>query len=166
MTGRVRQDVVVIGVGNPDRADDGVGLLVAQRLTSLPGACVLLRRADACGLLADWAGAAAVVLVDAARCLSRPGAIHRLDLAADPLDQALRLSSTHALGVMEAISLAQAVDDLPARMIVYAIEGACFELGAAITPAVLAAVPEVARLIAEEVRSLQAGAWRIRCRWA
>jgi hydrogenase maturation protease len=53
-------------------------------------------------------------------------------------------TSTHALGVPEAIELARALGRLPARLEVYAIEGARFTAGAELSPAVERAVRELA----------------------
>jgi hydrogenase maturation protease len=52
--------------------------------------------------------------------------------------------STHALGVAEAIELARALGRLPARLEVYAIEGARFTAGAGLSPAVEQAVGKLA----------------------
>ena len=59
-------------------------------------------------------------------------------------------TSTHGLGVAEAIELAYVLDQLPIRLRVYGIEGRQFELGAEISPQVQRAVAEVVgRIIAD-----------------
>ena len=59
-------------------------------------------------------------------------------------------SSTHAFGVADAVELARALDRLPERLDVYAIEGASFAAGAPLSPAVAAAIDELADLLAAE----------------
>lgn len=148
-----RKPLVVIGVGNPDRADDGLGPLVIARLGSLPDTRVISLSRDAFGIIEQWTGAEEVVLIDAAAVTSGPGPgrIHRIDLSVDELPCELGLSSTHAFGLAEAISLARALDRLPKSVIVYAVEGVCFDVGAPMTPEVFAAAEQVAGLVAAEV---------------
>lgn len=150
-----RGGLLVIGIGNADRADDGVGALVAARLSTEPGVRVLVRSGDALALLEDWADADAVILVDAAAGMSLPGTIHRVDALADPLPAGPACASTHDFGVAETIALARALDRLPERLVLYAIEGASFQAGAPLAPQVAAAAERAAEMIIEEIRSLK-----------
>lgn len=151
---------LVIGIGNTDRGDDGVGPLIASRLTQRCGARVIVRNGDALALIEDWVGAEAVILIDAAAMTTAPGRVHRLELAqqqsGDEALERLALSSTHALGVAEAVGLARALERLPERLIVYAVEGGSFEPGAPVSAEVLAAADLVADLVSAEVQRLRA----------
>jgi hydrogenase maturation protease len=80
--------------------------------------------------------------------------VHRIDLLEDALPPGLSLSSTHALGVAEAVGLARALGCLPGRLIAYAVEGENFAPGAGVSPAVAAAVEEVATRVSDEIRLL------------
>jgi hydrogenase maturation protease len=117
----------VIGVGNPWRRDDGAGPAVARALggTSTD---------DPSRLLDLWAGAERVVVVDAAASGAPAGTVHRFD-GQRPLPAGVG-SSTHAFGVADAIELARALDRLPPRLTVYAIEGADFGSGPGLSPGV------------------------------
>jgi hydrogenase maturation protease len=132
--------VRVIGVGNRLRGDDAVGLAVAAALrgrTDPSRIAVLEQQAEALGLLEQWEGARAVVLIDATHSGAPPGTIHRVEASHEPLPAELGGStSTHALGLVEAIELARALGRLPARLIVLGIEGERFDAGRALTPAV------------------------------
>jgi hydrogenase maturation protease len=140
--------VLVIGFGNPDRGDDAAGPLVARLLAGRIAARVLERHGDALALLDAWDGAPALVLVDAAAPMDAPGRLHRFDIAAQDLPRDLAFGSTHAFGLPEAVALARRLGRLPAHAVVYAIEGACFDAGAPVSPAVAAAVEAVAAHIA------------------
>jgi hydrogenase maturation protease len=150
--------LLLVGIGHPDRGDDGIGPLVARRLTGRvsPHVTILQRPGDALGLIDDWAERDAVVLVDAAAPCGTPGRVHRVDLLRDRLPPELSLSSTHAFGVAEAVGLADALGLLPARVIAYAIEAAGFEPGARISGPVAAASGDVEKRVIEELRSLEA----------
>lgn len=149
--------VLVAAIGNQDCGDDGVGPLVATRLAGrLPaGVHLMTRGGDMLALIEDWATADALVLVDAAAALSAPGRIHRIDLATSELPRELARSSTHAFGLADAIALARAIHRAPARIIVFAVEGARFETGAPMTPEVAAAANTVAIRIVAEAASLR-----------
>ena len=67
-----------------------------------------------------------------------------------------RAGPTFGLG--EAVELARALGRLPARVELYAIEGACFELGDPMGAAVQGAVVLVARELAERFADLPARA--------
>ena len=129
---------MVIGVGNRWAGDDAAGLAVARRLggRQLEG--------DPTSLLDAWADADHVVVVDAAASGAPAGTIRRFDARSGPLPARLLRSSTHALGVPEAIELARALGRLPAQLEVYAIEGERFTSGAELSPAVERAVGELA----------------------
>jgi len=152
--------VLVAALGNPDRGDDGVGAAVASKLAGRlpPGGEVLRRRGDMLSLIDDWAGCDALVCVDAAAG-AMPGHIHRIDLATEKLPKELSFASSHAMGLPEAIELARVLERAAEHIIVYAIEGRCFDAGEPLSPGILAAVDEVADRIVEEVSRLlfQAG---------
>ena len=142
--------IVVIGVGNPLRADDAAGIAVVRRLRKRAGLRVLEQSGEATALLDALRGARAALIVDAAAG-GRPGSLRRLDAAAQALPQGLLGCSTHGFGVAEGIELARALGALPPVCVVYAIEGAHFEAGAPMSRAVRAAVAVLARRIETEI---------------
>jgi hydrogenase maturation protease len=138
---------LVIGVGNRFRSDDAAGLEVAERLAAGldPGSAtrVIPHEGEPIDLLDVWTGAARAVLVDAVRSGAPAGTVHRLDPIAERLPAALFATSTHALGVAEAIELGRALGRLPAALRVYGIEGASFAAGLGLSAPVAAAVDAV-----------------------
>jgi hydrogenase maturation protease len=137
--------VIVIGVGNAWRGDDGAGLTVARRVRELSPAGVEVREleGDATALVEAWSGAEHFVVVDAAESGAVPGTVRRFDARSQPLPVRILRSSTHAFGVSDAVELARALGRLPARLDVYAIEGASFTAGEDLSPAVEGAVADV-----------------------
>lgn len=156
MKGARRKGILVAGIGNPDRGDDAIGLLVAERLAHRlpPGVPLLTRSGDLLGLIDDWADYKALVCIDAAAPMGAPGRIHRIDAAAGELPTGLSPASSHAFGLAEAIALARALGAMPGQAVVYAIEGARFDAGAPMTPAVAEAAAEAAERIVHEVGRL------------
>jgi hydrogenase maturation protease len=149
---------LIIGVGNADRGDDAVGLIVIRRLRrdwehghkgSAAPVTLIEASGEGTALIEAWRSADTVILVDAVHSGAAPGTIHRLDAHAWPIPTNLRYASTHALGVAEAIELARALGQLPQRLIVYGIEGYCFGTGTGLSAEVERAAEQVLELLKE-----------------
>jgi hydrogenase maturation protease len=132
---------------------------VARRLReSLPAAVdVLEREGEPTALIDTWDGAEAVWLVDAVVSGAAPGTVLRLDASRSDPPERLGGGTTHHFSLGESIAVARALGRLPARVVVFGIEGERFDLGEELTPAVAAAVAPVCCAIEEEVRQLSAG---------
>ncbi len=143
----------VVGIGNAWRNDDAAGLAVARLLEGkLPaGVEVLEREGEPTGLIDAWEGAEAVWLVDAVSSGAEPGTVLRHDASEQELPAALFDTSTHHMGLAEAVELARALGRLPGRTIVYGIEGGSFDTGDTLSPEVEAAAARVAEAVREEV---------------
>jgi len=141
----------VIGVGNEYRGDDVAGLLVAPQLRrAVPAGVEVVECDGELGHLLDLLeGASRVLLVDAAVGGGPAGSVRRLG---HPEARHRSRSTSHALGVAEAISLAAAMGRLPAEVVVYAIMGRRFSFGPA-SRAVEAGVRKAATRILHELVS-------------
>jgi len=139
--------VRIIGFGNLDRGDDAAGLLVARRLHEL--GVESEECSDPLSLIESWAGADEVIIVDAAVTGAHPGTILVQDVDHDTLSFFEgRETSTHGLGLMQAIELARSLNRLPQRIRIYGIEGQLFEIGVLPSPEILAAVESLAQQLA------------------
>lgn len=149
--------VLVIGIGNDLRRDDGAGLAVIQLLgDQLPDTMLRPHNGEATGLMQTWEGSDTVILVDATHSGAQAGEIHRYDLGESPLPRALFRGSSHQLGLAEAVEMARALGRLPARLVVYGIEGKTFDYGKGLSPEVAAAVHKAAWAILDELCSYRA----------
>lgn len=157
--------VLVIGVGNELRGDDGAGIAVARQVRARglkpgvlgpkPGVDVREHEGEPTALLEIWHGADAVVLVDAVRSGAPPGTIHRFELRGAPLPARWSgSSSTHAFALAEAIELARSLHRLPGRLVVFGVEGRTFAAGAELSPEVRRVLPAVADAVGHEAVTL------------
>ena len=137
--------ILVIGIGNEYRSDDGVGLVVARelRVKNLPDMLIIESSGDGAALMEAWEAAQSVIIIDAASSRGAPGTIHHFDALAQSIPTGFSFHSTHAFGVAEAIGLARALQQLPPRLLVYAIEGENFSAGVGLSPEVARAVQKV-----------------------
>ena len=152
--------VVVIGVGNEYRGDDGVGIIVARRLAklNLPGVSVIESRSDATELMRIWSGAGAVVLIDAIRAGIDPGTVMKFDLSRDEIPARYFSHTTHSFGVMEAVRLARSLGELPVNLKLFGIEGEKFDARVGLTPLVDKVSREIVDKIALECDKLLSSA--------
>lgn len=146
--------VLVIGLGNDHRGDDAAGLEAARRLAPvLDGeADVRAHPGEPIDLIHAWADADLLVLIDAARSGRRPGSVRRYPLGSRGLASSGLGSSTHAFDLLVALELADALRMLPARGVLYAVEGQRFALGDARSAPVERALDQVVERVAREVR--------------
>ncbi|MGO9403571.1 MAG: hydrogenase maturation protease [Terriglobales bacterium] len=138
----------IICCGNPERGDDGAGALVAGRLRDL-GLEAETRSGEASELLEAWRGADHVIVVDAVETGAPAGTVWRWE-GWQTNFPTRRSTSTHGLGLSEAITLARVLDRLPHRLRVFGIEGRRFEPGTEVSPEVKLAVEEVVRQITQK----------------
>lgn len=145
----------MVGIGNSDRGDDAVGLLVVEALRADPptGVELLTSRGDMLALLDQIDGADLVVLVDAVVSGAAAGTILRIDATDGAVKQQLsQFTSTHAFNLAEGIELARSLGRMPGRLVVYGIEGVEFGMGQPPGTAVRDAIDEVGNRIREECK--------------
>ena len=150
---------MVIGVGNEFRRDDGAGPAVVARLRDLApdGVRLVITDGEPARLVEAWTGAALAVVVDAVRAEPpQPGQVHRFVLD-QPRAGTGRPASSHGLGLDDAIALAVALDRMPGRLIVHAIEAADLSQGPGLTPPVAAAVEAVAAAVLDDLSPYHRG---------
>jgi hydrogenase maturation protease len=150
--------VVVFGLGNADRGDDGVGPEVAGRLAGqdLPGVRVV-SPAEPVDLLDDGATADAVVVVDSVRSGRQPGSLMVRDANREPLSEWTGSGGTHALGLDAAVELLRALDRMPRQLVLVGVEAATFQAGAPLSPPVRDAVPAAVGLVLAVAGSMVEG---------
>ncbi len=118
---------------------------------------VIEQEGEPASLLDAWTGADEALVVDGVSSGSPPGTLHRFEAADGPLPAELFRSSTHALGVADAVELARELGRLPRRLGVYGIEGESFEVGEGLTPTVQAAVEQLVAELYDELGGRELG---------
>jgi hydrogenase maturation protease len=159
--------VLVVGVGNPYRRDDGVGIAVARalRALALPGVEVCERCGEGTDLIAAWADHRVVFVVDAVRSGVPHGTVHRFEPTEGQSDSNAPLvparifrGTSHQIGVGEAIELGRLLGTLPSRLVVYGVEGAEFRDGVGLSAPVEQGAAQVVISIAAECSAIREAA--------
>ncbi len=132
---------LILGIGDPQRGDDGVGHAVIRRLETQSPKGVELQRhwGEGTALMAAWKGWERVILVDAMVSSGTPGSLRWFEGEALP-PPGLFPYSTHRFGVAEALRMAAVLGELPGSWALLGIEGESFQAGNGLSPAVAAAV--------------------------
>jgi hydrogenase maturation protease len=155
---RQRGVTIVLGLGNPVRGDDAVGLRVADAVRTLleappvPGVAVLTSTRAGLELIDLLSGAEAAIIVDAVESPDAvPGRIRRLSL--DEVAGSARLVGAHDVTVAGAFALArEAGVPMPGTVEIYAVEITdTTRLAESLSPEVEAAVPTLARRIRDRL---------------
>ena len=150
--------VVVIGIGNPFRRDDGAGLRAAAlaRAALPPGVACVESDGESSRLLDAWDGADTAILIDAVRSGAPPGTVVRSEPGHRPLPDSSAGRSTHDLGVGAAVALGRALSRIPARVVVYGIETERDDFGPGLTSAVARGASVAAERVVAEATTLAA----------
>jgi hydrogenase maturation protease len=144
---------LIIGVGNAMRCDDGAGPALVDRLKhTLSGrADLALRSGEGGSLMALWEGRPLVIVVDAVCSGASPGTIHRIEAHREHVPGGFFNYSTHAFSLAEAVELSRALDTLPQQLIIFGIEGECFDAGDTLSLSVSHALAALAKRIPHEL---------------
>jgi len=102
-------------------------------------------------LLDEWEGLDLLVVVDAVVTGAPAGALVRVDVGEGRVPRELGLASTHAVSVADALELGRALGRAPRRVVVLGVEGSAFGMGDELTPAVAAALDDVAAAVLAEL---------------
>jgi hydrogenase maturation protease len=150
--------LAVIGCGNLNRSDDGVGVVVAHRLKQwlkgapCNGVAVFDAGTGGMDVMFQARGAASLIIVDACVSGSQPGSIFKLpghDLTNRPEPS----YSLHDFRWDHALYAGQKIfrDEFPADVTVYLVEAATVSLGVDLRPAVSAAADQVVTFIKDQI---------------
>jgi hydrogenase maturation protease len=156
-TSSVEKRVLVIGVGNEFRSDDGLGICIARELRHRVPEDVEVREESGEGtsLMQAWEGFSHVAIIDAVSSGAQSGVVHQYNAITEKVPKRIFNSSSHQFGVAEAIAMAGHLQRLPRTLLLYGIEGESFEPGIGLSEPVVKSVPDLLRKIENEIRRLR-----------
>lgn len=149
--------VVVLGAGNILLSDEGVGVRVIERLPlayQLPPEVEIID-GGTCGMemLEDLENLDALILVDAIRGGKAPGTPIRLAGDAVPVFFKTKLSP-HQIGLSDVLATLALVGKAPKSTTILGIQPVSLALGMELTPEVEEKMPELLRMVVDELAML------------
>jgi hydrogenase maturation protease len=145
---------LVIGLGNPLRGDDGIGMRIADLLSRhiLPEGIEVVRGGTSGLELVNWMeGWRRVIIIDAAEVGQVPGGFARFTLDECNLLGNDRHLSIHDAGLRDALLLAKVLGVLPEEVIVYGVQPAHLDWDDTLSPEVEAATPMILSAVLGEL---------------
>lgn len=144
-------EIIIVGVGNPYRGDDGAGWAVIDGLKKRLNSNIelLKQKGDIAEIIDIFSTHPCVYLVDA--CSSQ--AVHswqRIDVLVQPIQEKHSLTSTHGFSIAQAVSLAKNLGQLPNKLILYAINGDHYAMSDVLSPSVKQSIDHVINEILNE----------------
>jgi len=158
--GDSQAETLVLGVGNTLCGDDGVGPRLVEMLAeamhsaghSLPqGIQVQNAGLPGWGLPSWLEGWKAVFLVDAVDMGREPGSWRKFGLEDVQYELQDETLSLHQPDLACGLALAQALDLLPERLVIYGVQPADTRPGSPLSPQVSACLPELVEQIMEDL---------------
>jgi hydrogenase maturation protease len=141
---------LIVGLGSP-HGDDQVGWVVVDRLRPrLPAGITADKVKGGLELLESLGGHDTAVLIDAVAPKGRPGTIRSFAWPTPELAHCAR-SSTHGLGLVQALQLAETLGRLPQRVNIYTIEAEDTSPGAPLSGNVARRLDAVVEAILRDV---------------
>lgn len=144
--------IAVIGIGNPLRGDDGAGWAVIDAIDGKVSDQIKLCKShgDFGEILEYFSTFSTVYLIDACRGDALAGLWQRMEGSCDFLSLERAQTSTHGLSICQAISLAKALNQLPFKLIIYAINADHYNVGSGLSSPVIEAIPAVVQSLLNE----------------
>jgi len=144
-------DIIIVGIGNRYRGDDGAGWAVIDKLIVISKAIKLVRQqGDIAELIDIFANYKSVYLVDACLSNAHIESWKRIDLNKQTVIEENLQTSTHGFSVSQAISLAKNLNRLPDNFILYMISGDNYNISDQLSPPVAGSVAQVVKALLNE----------------
>ena len=144
---------LVIGLGNPIMADDGLGIAALQRLRDvrLPASVRLVDGGTwGMNLLPLIEEADEVLLIDAIDRGEPPGSLIVLEQEQVPRWLGIKLSP-HQVGLAEVLALAELRGSLPPRLVVIGLQPARVEMDSGLSPEVDAQMDQLLAVVLQQL---------------
>ncbi len=146
--------VLVLGVGNPFRRDDGIGPAVIQRLQiekGLDGIDLLDGGIDGFSLLEYLHGYDTAFIIDAVEMGLSPGEIRMFTPEEAKLTIQTDALSTHGFGLAEVIGLMHTLD-IQTNLHIIGVQAKDISFGEEMSPEVASKIEDIIELVKNEIR--------------
>lgn len=150
------EKITILGIGNLLYSDEGVGIhalpLIEEQLSSFENIEIVEGATDGIKLLGVVEDTDYLIIIDAINAGKEEGAI--IQLVGDDIPAYFGIKmSIHQLGFQEVLLAARMRETYPKQIVLFGIQPASLELGVQLSPVVQTKLPELAKLIGQQVRT-------------
>ena len=145
---------VILGVGNVLLSDEGIGVHVANELSTMelpPGVSVVEGGTDGFRLLNIITEADRLIVVDAVKGGAEPGSIYRFNVDEVRNVPSGFRTSVHQVGILEVIDLSGLIGKTP-KTTVIGVEPKSLEMSLELSPEIREKIPRIIELVFEELK--------------
>jgi hydrogenase maturation protease len=148
--------VLVLGIGNILRSDDGIGVYAARDLAhnlDLSGVLVLDVGTSILSCVEKMSRARNIIAIDAVCAGGEAGTVYRIDLD-EYLTQVNLSSDAHGFSLVDAIKLSREITELPHSVILYGVEPANLCFGTALSSPVEMVLSSLVETVSLEIQRI------------
>lgn len=142
---------LVIGIGNEDRCDDAVGILVVRKISSIFNNIDTAYCSTPFQVMEEWENRERVFIIDALLSKEKNAdlitAINLKDIQENKFS---KISSSHSMDILQLMLLADCLKILPPFWIIYGVLSYQFSLGNDISP--LINIDDISLKIMKEIK--------------
>jgi hydrogenase maturation protease len=146
---------LILGIGNLVMSDDGVGVIVVQRLQREyrlpPEVTVMDGGTLGLDILPHLEGIERLIVVDALNTGKAPGSCVRLAGNEIPLALETKLSP-HQMGLKDLLTVSLLMGHAPKEMVLIGVQPGCIEMGTELSPAVEVRIETMLESILSELK--------------
>ena len=145
----------VLGVGNTLKGDDGIGIVLLNRLreSEIPGEVEFYEvGTSGMNILHHLKDLDTALIIDAIRSKGEPG--DSVFFNPDDVDNDLQVRGTHDANLLEAIELSETMGERPDRVVIMGVIPENMELNEDLSPPLQDRLPELEDRLREKVLSL------------
>jgi len=157
----MKKAVIVIGLGNTIMSDEGIGVRVAQQLSSFSAEFPQVSFVDAgtggMSILHLISGIDKAIFVDCAKMGQQPGTIRKFTPQEIKTTKVLAHQSLHEADLIKIIDLAKQLDQCPAEITIFGIEPQTVEPGCELSETLAGRFDEYVTMIRQELAKTTSG---------
>lgn len=151
----MKKATVVLGLGNPLMADEGIGVCLVERLAESAGDYLDVDFVDAgtggVSVLYKIEGRRKAIFIDCAYMGEKPGAIRRFTPDEVRSAKVLAHQSLHEADLLRIIDLARELGQAPNEIVIFGIQPERIEFSMGLSPALASRIPEYLAVIRQEL---------------
>jgi hydrogenase maturation protease len=155
----MKNDTVVLGLGNPLMSDEGIGVCLVQKLAQQAGRFSGVAFIDAgtggISLLYHIEGCRKAVIIDCARMGTEPGTIRRFTPGQVRSVKIPAHQSLHEADLLKIIDMAKSLGQCPKEIVIYGIEPQAVQPGAELGKLLTERIEQYVSVIAGELTGRQ-----------